>query len=528
MSVVPKNQQEVLAFASKGEIEDGILVMPKLWSLAKTGKYHWWQVKIGIAYDHDDSDPINDEEDRIPVDQSDIERAPIDEGAVGFYWTEFAQEGGKVQDPTPVFVVSGKNLGRANTTTPFTQAILDARTEYNKRIRKGNLEDKSLLITHDQNPTIEDLMKMEHRGDKPWRIFPMAVTDISKPNAEKHLKYPCDIQPKYDGTLVVIVYHPDLPEQTLTGDDDKEYDLNIDAYSRGGESVEGQDHILIEAYHLLKKYPGLHLVGEAYKEGFLLQDISGTARRQADGKTAQGSETILLDLMAFDCFYIDKSGVDGMTWTERKRLLQDVLATGDVDVDVDADEDADEDADTSHIKIVLTQEVENKEEMDNIYQGYLKENMEGAVLRNLDSPYEVGLAKEIRSKWTFKVKPRPDAEWPVVGYKSGARGKAVGAVIWIFAETDEGVQERTGKLLPLDKRKTFSADYTGGMGMDTRYAIYNYLEDTDDLKKLYYGKLMTLTYFRLSKDGLPQQPKALRFRDIKTQEALMKKAEEYK
>lgn len=521
MSVVPKNQQEVLEFAKKGEIEDGILVMPKLWSLAKTGKYHWWQIKIGLAYDHDDTDPIGNEDDRIPVDQSDIERSPIDEGAVGFYWSEFAQDGGKVQDPTPVFVRSGKNIGRANATTPFTQAILDARTEYNKRVRKGNLEDKALLITHEQNPTIEDLIGMKHRGDTPWRIFPMAVSDISKPNIEKHLKYPCDIQPKYDGTLVVIVYHPDLPAQTLnivnsdtTDNTPTTYEISIDAYSRGGESVEGQDHLLVEAYSLLKNYPGLHLVGEAYKEGFSLQDISGTARRQADGKTAKGSESIILDLMVFDCFYIDKSGVNGNLWTQRKRLLQTVMESADR-------------GNSPHIKLVPTQEVANSEERDAIYNGYIEDGMEGAVVRNLDSPYEVGLAKEIRSKWTFKMKPRPDAEWPVVGYKSGARGKAVGAVIWIFAESDDGVKERTGKIIPLEKRKTFSADYTGGMGMESRYAIYRYLQETDDLKKLYYGKLMTITYFRLSNDGLPQQPKALRFRDPKIQQTLMQNIKPY-
>jgi hypothetical protein len=513
MSGIPKNQQEVLAFAGKGEIEDGVLVMPKLWSLAKTGKYHWWQIKIGIAYMQDSEDPIGNEEDRIPVDQSDIEGGVLDEGAAGFYWTEFAQEGGKVQDATPVWVASGKNIGRNNETTPFTQAILNARTEYNKRVRKGNLEDKELLITHDENPTIDDLIGMEHRGEKPWRIFPMAVTDISKPNAEKHLVYPCDIQPKYDGALMIIVQHPDIPEQKLRGLDGKMHSLTIDAYSRGGESLEGQDHILIEAYELLRNYPGLHIVGEAYKEGFLLQDISGTTRRQT---TRDEEHTLVLDLMVFDCFYIDNSGVGGMLWAERKALLQSVITPGAQDAQ-----------DVKYVKLVDTQEVANKSEMNTLYEGYIEDGMEGAVLRNLDAPYEVGLAKELRSKWTFKVKPRPDAEWPVVGYKSGAKGKAAAAVIWIFAENDEGVRERTGELLPLDERKPFSADYTGGMDMQMRRSIYHYLEESGDLESMYYGKLMTLTYFRLSKDGLPQQPKALRFRDIALQETLMKRAVEY-
>jgi ATP dependent DNA ligase domain len=528
MSAIPKNQQEVLTFAGKGNIENGILVMPKLWSLAKTGRYHWWQMKIGIAYTDDDAgDPVNNEDDRIPVDQNDIERASMDEGAVGFYWSEFAQEEGKVQDPSPKFVTIGKNIGRNNETTPFTQAILDARTEYNKRVRKGNLEDKSLLITHDAHPTIEDLIKLEHRGDKPWRIFPMALTDISKPNAEKHLVYPCDIQPKYDGTLTIIVYHPDLPKQTIVDPEDgEEHEIPIDIYSRGGESVEGQNHLLLEAWHILELYPGLHLVGEAYKEGSSLQDISGTARRQADGKTQADGKSLLLDLMVFDCFYIDKAGVDGESWTERKERLQTIMDVGRLRIAMKVGADGGADGD-GHLKLVMTQEVANRKEMDIIYRQFLEDGMEGAVLRNLDSPYEVGLAKEIRSKWSFKVKPRLDDEWPVVSYKSGSSGKAKNAVIWIFAESDAGVKERVGKILPLKERKSFSADYTGGMNMDKRNAIYNYLEHTDDFEKLYYGKLMTITYFRLSNDGLPQQPKALRFRDVKIQESLMTKSEQY-
>jgi hypothetical protein len=510
MSNVPKNQQDVLEFADLGDFEDGLLVMPKLWSVDKAGKYHWWQIKIGITFVDDDADPVSNEEDRIPVDQDEIERGDLDEDAIGVFWTEFAQDGGKVQDPSPTYIYEGKNIGRKNYTTPFTQAILEARKQYNLRIRRGNTPVREHLIKAGEFPSIDELISMTHRGDTPWRVFPMALHDVEKSNNWRHVQYPCDIQPKYDGTRFIVVQHSELPTQEINALPNVTEELPIDGYSRGLETYDGQEHILSEAMELLKDHPGLYLDGEIYKEGFSLQDISGTSRRQADSK--RGAPELTLDYMIFDCFYTDKPD---MTWSERRELLESLFATSET---------------WTHLQMAPNTEVENREELNAIYRSYLDEGLEGAVIRNKDAPYEVGLSKEQRSYKVLKYKPRFDDEWPVIGYESGAKGKAVGAVVWRLAENDKGVRARLklkpGDTLPdLSERLTFTSDMN--LPFATRYAIYSYLEDTGDFEEKFYGKLMTVSYSILSNDKKPQQPKVLRFRDPTVQSTLIDSAAEY-
>ena len=118
----------------------------------------------------------------------------------------------------------------------------------------------------------------------------------------------------------------------------------------------------------------------------------------------------------------------------------------------------------------------------------------------------------------------------MVGYESGAKGKAVGAVVWRLAENDAGVRKRlklkdSDSLPALADRLTFTSDMNAPFA--TRYAMYMYLEDTDAFATEYYGKLMTVSYSILSNDQKPQQPKALRFRDPAVQRKLIENAGEY-
>jgi hypothetical protein len=264
---------------------------------------------------------------------------------------------------------------------------------------------------------------------------------------------------------------------------------------------------------MLRAHPGLYLDGETYKPGFSLQDISGTARRQADSK--RGAPELVLDYMVFDCFYTDKPD---MPWSERRTLLESLF------------NEAAADRTWEHLKLAPVTECADREEVDAAYRSYLDEGLEGAVIRNMDAPYLVGLAKEQRSYKVLKLKPRPDAEWPVIGYESGGRGKSVGAVKWRLAENDSGVRARLklaedAALPPLDARLTFTSDMNAPY--ETLYAIYAYLEDSGDFDTRYRGKPMTVSYSILSNNMKPQQPKVLRFRDPAVQSALMDGASEY-
>lgn len=496
---VPKNHQQVLEFAALGKIADGVLTMPPLWSIDEHNKFRKWQIFVGIHNSKTGKD--------LAVTDAYIDRKALPANCVGVYWTVSGQEGTKNPLTSERTVIEvGKSTGRSNFTTPFTQAILDARSEYNKKVRKGMQPNKAHLKRKGEAFTMEELFDMEHRGTYPWRVFAMAVHDVTKNGNWARVKFPAEIDTKLDGTLFITVHHPRLPERELTDDNGKLHRERIDGYSRGRENYEGQDHILLELAPLLKKHPGMHLTGELWKKGFGLQDISGASRRTADSSRGKAERW---DYNVFDCFFIDKPD---MPYEERQAVLDDFF---------------DEVPDTvQYVKRIEPHIVETKEEAVKLYNKWMSETnadgrntYEGAVIRNLDGPYEFGIDKEKRSYAAMKWKPRPDGEWPVVGYKDGA-GKEKGQVIWICAENDEGVQKRVKELLPLDERKRFAV--TPNMPVDVRKHIFNRLEKNADLfEKQVKGKLATISYSILSKDWLPQQPKMLRFRDEKTNKVLL-------
>ena len=72
------------------------------------------------------------------------------------------KEGGKMQTKTEV--VKGKNIGRANETTPEQQALLEAESRYNKQLDKDYRENKEDLEELDILPMLaSDYRKQGHR-----------------------------------------------------------------------------------------------------------------------------------------------------------------------------------------------------------------------------------------------------------------------------------------------------------------------------------------------------------------------------
>ncbi|MEM3063703.1 MAG: hypothetical protein QW303_09220 [Nitrososphaerota archaeon] len=455
-----KNEQEIEEFIKLCKIENGVLVSPTIYTKNKSGKTLFWKIYVCLVFM--ETDEI------LPINQKYIKRGKLPEGTNGAFWTESGIEGG-ITRKSDLTYTREKNIGRQNYTTSFTQAILEAYSEYKYRIQKGGVTNKKNLLS--QESTLEDLIKAGK-----WRVAPMLLHNATD-NWDK-VKFPLYIQPKYDGVLFIVLYHPDLPNK-------------IDGYSRGRKEYK-QDHILEELKPILQKYPGLYLVGELYKHGISLQEISGFSRRQYHYE-----ETVKLDYYIFDCFRIAVK----QPFHKRFSWLKKINIKGE------------------YLKLTPTFEVKNKEEMFEKYNEFINEGYEGAVIRNYDSPYEYGVSREIRSYYTLKLKPREDDEYPVVDFKEGVRGKEIGAIIWICAENDKGVKLRTGKKIPLEERLTFAV--TPNMSYENRYYIYKKLKSEPQLFKKIYGKDYTIEYFSLSNNYIPQQPKGKRFRDQKLNELLL-------
>src|SRR5688572_2152141 len=63
------------------------------------------------------------------------------EDGIGEYTTYFGQVDGQIQTTT-VKVLTGKNIGRANETSPYEQACREAESKWKKQLDKGYSEQR--------------------------------------------------------------------------------------------------------------------------------------------------------------------------------------------------------------------------------------------------------------------------------------------------------------------------------------------------------------------------------------------------
>ena len=119
-------------------------------------------------------------------------------------WTEghelyimHGSENGKMQ--TKCENIQGKNIGRANETTPAQQAELEAESRYKKQLDKG------------YRPTKEELTELP--------LLPMLAADYLKQG--HRIEYPCFGSPKMDGVRCLAIRHEERVELKSRGG--KEY-----------------------------------------------------------------------------------------------------------------------------------------------------------------------------------------------------------------------------------------------------------------------------------------------------------------
>jgi ATP-dependent DNA ligase len=493
----PKNQQDILNFIDQCELEDGKLKSKTLWSMSATQKYNKWQIVVGLK-DNDTDENVDIELDMI-IDRMDVENKS------GYYYTISSVEGGKERISAETVIQEGKNIGKKNETTPLTQAVYQAMSLYDKRIKKGSSTDKKTLIVKGSAISIPLLMKIKQRGEKPWRVHAMALHDFAE-YGESKIETPFWVQTKLDGTRFIVVWDTDLPLLSMKNGEVKE---PIDGYSRGRETYESQEHILIPLAALLKKLieqnpelKGLHLDGELWKKGYGLQDISGTTRQLLDSKRKK----ILLDYYIFDCFLLEKPE---LKWTERMVILDKIKALA---------------KDDDHLKVVENKKINSKEELKELFQKYTKEGYEGAVVRDSNSLYEFDPDKERRSYYTLKYKERPDKEWPVIGFNHGEKGKAVDAVKWACMTTLETIV-RDGGTKEIPPSKFIAVPNWPDSVKSKVLALLT--DEKDYFEKNLKGKMVTIQYSILSKTFVPQQPKMLYFKDQEVEKKLLEDADEH-
>lgn len=386
--------------------------------------------------------------------------------------------GGKPVIGQPTEILLGKNIGRSNCTTPFSQAMKEALASSNQIMRKriqpvaNNTTSREVVITND--------------GDD---IKPLIPAMLLSKNLEdvNILPFPVYVQPKLDGIRCTITQWNDtLRSKLVLYNDSTVVETavanGIVAYSRNFKIFEVW-HLTPMLKHIFKDRPTLYLDGELMvytKTGKTcsLQTINSIVRKAS---TAQQSTFVIFDICEHDNLL--------EPFSERLKAITEL-------VHAYSEPPLKNEINKKFITFVTTTIVKNFKEAVLAHKTNLRKLYEGSVFRASDSPY-IPSYNNRRSSSSFKWKPVHRMELPVIGWDHG-NGKAAKLVRWILEVTLRNGEKST---ITLDPNWTEAE----------RVKYFTWLTPARFVKHC-KNKLMTIEYQDLSDDGVPLRAKAIAFR----------------
>lgn len=369
----------------------------------------------------------------VPIVLTMLDNKPLDEDLAAWYKVDSGYEGSDARASAPTIIARGKNAGRANATNVVCQALRDALGLYAKQLKKAAAADV---------------------GGADCKMYPPMLANVW--NVKRPPTFPLYVQRKYDGIRTVAC---------LCGD-------SVVLYSRNMNIYPGMDYLREDVIGILRSAAesgkNVYLDGELYKHGVPLQQISGDGRR---------ANAVVTDYnyMVYDVFLPD---APTMPYSERKTLLHELF----------------EDTRVTYAKIVETYEAADMAAVETLYSTFIEEGFEGAMIRLPSGQYVYSL-KGYHCNALLKLKPTFDAEFRVVGWETGTRGKAAGAVMILCATADG---------------KQFAV--TPAMEIADRMEMAAKMATVEDNGKTYFDNvwrdtMITVQYAGLSVDGVPLQPR---------------------
>lgn len=269
---------------------------PKLYKKTSTGAIQEWSVCV---FDNDSK------------------------GAIVSY---YGQVGGKIQESIQ-WVNEGKNEGKKNETTPISQSIMDAESDWTRHLKKGYVQN----IDDAKAGVVDDIIE--------GGIFPILAHKFSEQGHK--IKYPALAQPKLDGHRCT--------SQRKT---------EISLWSRTRKPIMSVPHINED----LMKVEIERLDGELYNHDYRnnFEDLSSFIRQETP---IEGYEAVQ--------FHIYDIPDSKMTNKERNEILQSLkpLFEG------------------TPIHIVETLIVNDEDELMEAFEHFLSLGYEGAIVRNMDGLY---------------------------------------------------------------------------------------------------------------------------------------------
>jgi len=367
----------------------------------------------------------------------------------------YGLENGKKQTQK-VYVEKGKNIGRANETTHYEQAIKMVESKLNAKKDKGYGTD----IDNIETP-----------------ILPMLALPFTK---RKHnIKYPAFVQPKIDGVRMTC----------------RLVDGQIEMFTRKGKSFAVMPHIEKELVKILNDMPKhFYLDGELYSDTLTFQEVAGTVRRI---KKVTDSEILnQISYKVFDCFCTQEYHLENDTFRFRLETLKTLFVNHHMEntshyltdkagnktlVDRRLYKDGEL---TSPVTLIETLKIQSESEVYEMYDMFMRSGAEGIMIRNADGLYKLNH----RSADLQKYKQFKDSEYKIIDFTEGSNNEK-NAVVWV-CETKDGY--------------IFNVRPKGTI--EGRRILF-------ELGDKNIGKMLTVRYQELTDDGIPRFPVGISIRD---------------
>ena len=252
----------------------------------------------------------------------------------------YGQLDGKMQ--TQVTKCEGKNLGRANETSPEQQAILEMEALIAKKIKSGYSYDSTAPIT------VSLAMKVKSYQDQ-----------------LNNVRFPCFSTPKLNG--VNAIYQRDE-------------NMVLTIYSRGGEVYPAIPHLELMVHTVMDHLGSTELNGELYIHGEHLQDIQSAVKKP--NELSPKLTFCVFDLCDCKQTYLSRN-------TIMKRAVAELSKLPFLSY--------------SGISILTGVVCESHEDIEEHYEACIREGLEGTVIKNHDALYQHNVRSENMFKYK-KVK----------------------------------------------------------------------------------------------------------------------------
>jgi len=326
----------------------------------------------------------------------------------------YGQVDGKQQETIRDYT-TGKNIGKANETTPYQQCFSETERKWKDKKDKEGYTIEQPDGTSRNKDLVDEKPICNHDG----KVFPMlAGTYVVDAKKRNDIVYPCLVQPKLDGLRCIMYMR----------------DGKVLAQSRAGSYFETLSYLTEACRDLFIHHPELVLDGELYTSDIPFETLAGLIKKKkvtdADKEMLQRHVKYhVYDLVSTDPFTVRHEQLQHLTWNPYMVPVQTIL-------------------------------VQNVAECKGYFSQFVEGGFEGIMLRNTNGLYRQGF----RSHDLQKYKEFCEEEYQIKGYEEG-EGRDKGCVIWV-CQTPDGKPFRVRPRGTMEQRREWfsnGSDYIDKM-----------------------------------------------------------------